>query len=329
MKNPYYDILNQVKDEVMDRNHAWWARQLYHYTNINNAIQILENGCLYSRNYCCDEGLMQNDNASSEVISQTDNFVKDYVRLYFRPKTPTQFHNEGYLPKETRRFANAHVPVPIFFAFRSYEVLNQEGVKFSNQSLATHRYQIYEDVESFKQLDFERIYHDGSLSEFSQSDKDDILHKRQAEVIVKRQLSLEHLDYIWCRSNAEYTTLVNYLKRKGLFDKYKTKIAMKNNSMLFYQRGMMVNDVVLNETSIVITIRNANMGKGIKMKAIVVVNDIQYFVTWNITSENRYTFDLKGISKQIHNAGTYEVFIQFQEDEVYYGTWTEIDELPF
>lgn len=35
--------------------------------------------------------------------------------LYFRPRTPTQFHNEGIRPPLQRGQSGAHCPVPIFF----------------------------------------------------------------------------------------------------------------------------------------------------------------------------------------------------------------------
>ena len=46
---------------------------------------------------------MRSDNASQSVISVTMDDAKDYARLYFRPLTPTQFHNEGYKPEHIRK----------------------------------------------------------------------------------------------------------------------------------------------------------------------------------------------------------------------------------
>lgn len=88
-------------DEIIDRNsksdaYGFIAQFAYHYTDIHNAINILKEGKLYSRNLAIEKGLMVNDNASEEVISNTRSSVFDCVRLYFRPKTPTQYYNEGY-----------------------------------------------------------------------------------------------------------------------------------------------------------------------------------------------------------------------------------------
>lgn len=330
MKNEYYDFLNTNKSQFLDDKHAWLVRQIYHYTNIDNALRILKTGALYSRNLCLQKGLMKNENASTEVLSQTDGEIKDYVRLYFRPKTPTQYHNEGFLSQKERKFKNAHVPVPIFFAFRSYEVLNMPNVSFSNQSLATHNYKIMQGIQNFKRLDFKKIYHEGSLYGLDEDEKNDILHKRQAEIITKDCLSLEHLDYIWTRSNAEYVTLINYLKKLDLFDAYKNKIMLKNNAMVFYQRGMFISDVCLEKDLFTVQVKNTYVGEHINMKAIIEIDHIKYAVHWIIASDiTSYYCDLTALSKIIDKANTYEVTISFEQDEVYYGVWQNDDELPF
>ena len=55
---------------------------------------------------------MQTENASPSVISVSQNKIKEYARLYFRPRTPTQYHNEGYKPKHIRnKDVNANCPL--------------------------------------------------------------------------------------------------------------------------------------------------------------------------------------------------------------------------
>lgn len=88
--------------DVIDRNcqeHSpvkWWPKYAYHYTDIANAVSILYSGCIYSRVHAKELGIMQNDNASKQVIDMTDHATKSSVRFYFRPLTPTQYYNEGY-----------------------------------------------------------------------------------------------------------------------------------------------------------------------------------------------------------------------------------------
>jgi hypothetical protein len=66
---------------------------------MDNAIKILESGQLLSRKKLIEAGEMITDNASAEVIDNTDEAWKGYVRLYFRPRTPTQHNNQGFRPE--------------------------------------------------------------------------------------------------------------------------------------------------------------------------------------------------------------------------------------
>jgi len=67
----------------------WWTKFAFHYTDISNALSVLQAGKLYSRLYAQEEHLMKNDNASYQVIDITASNAQSYVRFYFRPLTPT------------------------------------------------------------------------------------------------------------------------------------------------------------------------------------------------------------------------------------------------
>ena len=74
----------------------------YHFTNIENALGIIEKGWIFGRHEALENNLMLTENASPSVISVSQNKIKEYARLYFRPRTPKQYHNEGYKPKDIR-----------------------------------------------------------------------------------------------------------------------------------------------------------------------------------------------------------------------------------
>ncbi len=64
-----------------------WPRFLYHYTDILNAVSILRDGCLYSRELAEETRRLRVSSGSPKVLDETDPSIKDCVRLYFRPKT--------------------------------------------------------------------------------------------------------------------------------------------------------------------------------------------------------------------------------------------------
>ncbi len=122
------NVLNNLagQDWVKRTERRWWPLFVFHYTDIRNAARILQEGYLYSRKYLEDEDKSVVSSGSPSVLAGTNIAIKDCVRLYFRPKTPTQYYAEGIYPRATlsrSKFPEAHCPVPIFFLFDSAQVL--------------------------------------------------------------------------------------------------------------------------------------------------------------------------------------------------------------
>ncbi len=125
MKPWYADVERHIAMWSARPGHpTWWPRFVYHFTDVRNAAAILQNDCLYSRAEASRLGLMQVDNASAEIIGQTRPEHLEFVRLYFRPRTPTQYRNEGIRPGG-RRELSAHCPVPVYFCFDALGVLSR------------------------------------------------------------------------------------------------------------------------------------------------------------------------------------------------------------
>ncbi len=76
----------------------WWPDYLFRVDDIGAAARILNGGYLLSRKEAQGAGVLAADSASPDVIAVTAEQWKRYVRLYFRPKTPTQYCNEGFRP---------------------------------------------------------------------------------------------------------------------------------------------------------------------------------------------------------------------------------------
>lgn len=97
----YRQIIEEQRLKL-NRSINWWPLYLYHFTDVHNAVSIIDKEYIFGRKLAYDENLMVSDNASASVIEITDETVLRYARLYMRPKTPTQFHNEGHKPESIR-----------------------------------------------------------------------------------------------------------------------------------------------------------------------------------------------------------------------------------
>jgi hypothetical protein len=196
----------------LGRSRQFWPRFFFHVTDVQNAASVLACGQLLCRNRARSEQRMVTENASAEILGQTSPWLFDFVRLYFRPRTPTFYRNEGVRPIGFRDLA-AHCPVPVALLFDTKDVAGRVGVQFSDGNLASHMTTRGEDAGFLRGLDFREIYRDV----WTPSDRNSrSITRRQAEIIVPGELDLDALRFVVARSAAERATLVTLLADLGI-----------------------------------------------------------------------------------------------------------------
>lgn len=217
-----YSNIIASKTKFLPNNLKYLTQYAYHFSNITNISKILTDGMLYCRNHKNLKNCDVHDNASPEVINHTNELVKDYVRFYFRPKTPTQYRNEGILSEDTIINSNlhAHCPIPVFLVFDINAILNKPNSYFSHESLASsNKVDIFNTPQDLSRAPFEHIYHFNYISE--EEDKQLIIKRRHAEILVKKACNLHGLKHIYCRNTAELNTLKSLLHPQilNIYDK--------------------------------------------------------------------------------------------------------------
>lgn len=217
----YAEIIEQNSNAI---SNPWWAKHAFHYTDVTNAVNIMKTGYLFSRVNATHYKVMNNDNASQQVINMTYSGATSYVRFYFRPLTPTQYHNEGYKHPNARycQDSNANVPVPVFFILDLNKLLNTSGTMFSEKSLAGGGESLKSGPEEFSKLNFTQIYKNGYMENVEEEKR-----FRHAEIVHPGQIEiLPYLKAIACRNDIERKTLLNLLRKEGsrLFTLYQKKI---------------------------------------------------------------------------------------------------------
>ncbi len=205
-ENRIRDFLDEQKAKLGPAR-RWWPKFLFRFDDIEAAAAILNQGSLLSRNAAEKRGLIVRDCASSDIIAGTDQQYQECVRLYFRPKTPMQYSNEGVRPMASIE-RGAHCPVPVVFLFDAMSVLGRDTTRFSNGNLAAKGVEVGSDADFFMEIPFDAVYHDGAISPL---DTRKIVFHRHAEVIVPTELDLASLKFVVCRSQAEQETLLHML----------------------------------------------------------------------------------------------------------------------
>lgn len=225
--------------------HKWWPKFIYHYTDINNIPNILSSGKLYSRNKCEEFELMKTDNASKDIIIQTPQAHKRFVRLYFRPKTPTQYRNEGIRPYQ-ERWNESHCPVPVFLIFDSYNLMTRDDAQFSEGNMAVRHVNFGPNETDFDKIPFDKVFHRGR---YNPEANPEIKFHRNAEILIPDELDINgNLRYLACRSHAERDTLIYFLRLNGL-DRWKKRIRI-GDSTVFERRWTYIDRVIVKDNSI-------------------------------------------------------------------------------
>lgn len=228
---------------------------IYHFTHLFNAIDIIKERKILSRNKA--EGKFSN--AAGNLVARRGD-AHDYARFYFRPQTPTQFYNEclghdsasGYLKEWTyygeyfskwktyypqaKNLGLPKCPIPVFFKFDLKEVLMKvpERCFYSTGNMQTNWAQVKKISDDPTSLNVMHLYSDVS-------DYDNYKQYSQQEFLVTEEFDFSKLDSfeIICY-NEEY---VNLLKQQLGDDPICAKIKSnewgifhgKNRKLLFHE----------------------------------------------------------------------------------------------
>lgn len=220
-----------------------WPSRLFHHAPIENAVTILRSGQLLSRNGSA--GIRPRDVAAPGVIDASHR-AHNFVRLYFRPRTPTQFHIEGIRrPEDCQYGAHTHAPILIMFVFAAQPVLVMPGVHFSSENMQTGI--VEGDTEQyFAAIPFDKVFHEGGTG----GDQSIIRH-RCAEVLVPSPMSLEGtLQWIYCRSEAEKAYLIYSLGQDAA--RWTSRILVSDDLRVFEKTFAFVETVSLSNSGVVL-----------------------------------------------------------------------------
>ena len=224
---------------------AWWPDRLFRFEPVEAAVDILEGGKFLSRAEATRSGQLKFDSASPEIILSTYEHWKEYVRLYFRPRSPTQYSSEGFRSAGTYAHG-ALCPMPIVFVLDAADILTRAETICSNGNLAASA-ETGSDASFLRKIPFETVYHDTWFDPFHRST---VIFHRQAEVIIPNTLDLSPVRYIGCRTQAEYETFLHLLSPKTR--KYwAPKIGSGTKGNLHFRKWNFVEQATLSQSQIV------------------------------------------------------------------------------
>jgi len=303
---------------------AKWPSRIFRHDPIQNIAMILNRGELLSRND--SEDVRPLDAAEIEIVNTTDR-AHQFVRMYFRPRTPTQYHIEGIRKQNEYYHKNAHAPTLGMMIFDARALLSYQGVQLSTCNMQRHEAETGDTDEFFlEQLDFSKIYHFGGISgDYS------IIPKRCAEVLVPSPLAIQDvLKHVYCRSSAEKEFLI-YLLTQEARNNWEDRIVVSDDMKVFEKEYTFVEQVYLSQNGAVVRFSPRRDGQSVSIKTEMfdVATDSRIF-RYGPTEMSPRPASGKASWRFVHNfsAGQYKVVIQI-DDCTAYENILEYDELPF
>ena len=246
-------IENYLKENIhkrfvynLKKQRSNWAGYVYHFTHLTNALEIIKNRQITSRNLAM-KGAKFSDAAGSVVNRRHD--AHDYARFYFRPQTPTQFYNEclgkDYLSDKYDQALNLGLPkcpIPVFFKFSIDEIFKNQFDKcfISNGNLQTNWARIGTVSEMYNLFDFDDVY--STIKSTSDGDWRTYINKSQQEFLVRDQFDFSaiHNYEILVRNRSDLFQLKHLLKdypdviQKIRIADYDDDIYLNNNKEIEY-----------------------------------------------------------------------------------------------
>lgn len=240
-KNATLNFLDKIEQQWSE-----WKGSIYHFSHIDNAVEIIKNRKIQSRNI-----VVKNSDSAGKGVIDLRHDAHDFARFYFRPHTPTQFYNE-FLGKNTTDGYNSNqygwvswydkarglgfpkCPIPIFFRFSIKEVLfkNEKKCRISNGNMQTSSTKFGSIEEMINKFGFDDLYYTPQKYA-TKEDYNRYRNYAQQEFLVKDELAFEDLaDFeIVCPSEADRTLLISLLgnEHKDIFSKIVVDRSYYNN----------------------------------------------------------------------------------------------------
>lgn len=234
-----------------------WPTCLFHHAPIENAVSILKDGHLRSRNDAANQ--RPRDVAAPGVIEARDH-AHDRVRLYFRPKTPTQWHIEGIRKPGECKYGDAtHAGVLVMFALDAKSVLTRPDVMFSDRNMQLGATAPGNSKAYFENIDFMKVYSEGGTG-----GDHSVIDVRAAEVLPVSPLPLDDcLKAIFLRSEPEREFLLFSLGQQR--ERWAPYCQVSDALKVFQKEYTFVQELRLTPNGIVFRLNPRRDGQNIKV----------------------------------------------------------------
>ena len=287
-----------------------WPSRLFHHAPLETALTIIKDSHLRSRD---DPQRQQMGDVAAGGVIDNRQEAHERVRLYFRPRNPTQFHIEGVRKDADCHYGpDAHAPVLVMFVLNAKRVLTLPDVLFSDQNMQKHAARTGDDETFFAGIPFASVFHEGGIAgDYS------IIDSRCAEVLPASPLPLaDVLSGIWFRSEPERDTFLYKLGAEA--DRWQPLCSVSEELKVFDKRFPFVADIDLSREGVSFRLNHRHDLQNVSI-AIQVYNS-QDQICVDFRNDDFKTYNQSGgrwIYRSALEPSTYLVRLQLENHPAY------------
>ena len=273
-------------------------------------VEILRSGQLLSRKMASEKGAIQTDIAPTTILEH-DQRSLCYTRLYFRPRTPTQFHIQGIKPA-AEFYYGKNAGVLAMMLFDAEGLLKVNSTKFSTGNLQSQESELLDGDSNFDKLEFDAIFHD------SPQQDPEITRKRCAEILVESPLILaDHLKYIVLRTAADVKMFKICLRENGL-DHYSPLVRKSSDASIFFNQFTALDFIDTGPNIFRFKLKPAKSNPEVKVKFCVKKTSTdQIVIDWEGNLKTNVTYTVKHASANERCRVTIWLFDTLAHDSIF------------
>lgn len=206
--------------------------------------------------------------------------------------------------------------------FDARSVLLLEDVYFSASNMQSGAVEMC-TPEFFSSIPFEKVYHEGGIGWDTS-----IISHRCAEVLAPSPMPLdEHLRWIYCRSEAERTTLLQALGPNRM--KWERRIKVSDDLRVFEKRFTFVESVSLNKDGLIFRLNPRSDHRPVAVQ--IDVRDLGGAQRILVSRGSLPSVPPNALAWQVRGElvpGVYNVSIKLEEHQAFNAT-LKLDDIPF
>lgn len=190
-----------------------------HVTALSNAISIIKNKYIYSRNLASSlntlkyDNTIKNETTAGVMYTNHSTKIEDFVRFYMNPLNDATYAFKKNFEKNNTFGVIFSINFSLFYKYHYGIILtHQNAHHLSNDDLNLNIYDIT-NKHNIKNINFDKFNFEHTFSKYDPTDDINIKDYQKAEVLIYEKLPLSCITHIYFANQMEYNIFISKLSQ--------------------------------------------------------------------------------------------------------------------